>query len=181
MSALIDMIIDLRREVAELKRRQSQASRRGTVHGVRNGGNEVRIKLGEDEDGEPVLTPWLPVSGGNGGARTRHAYTVGEHVMLSNPAGDWEGAEVRPSNFHQGGQSPSSTLGEHVIHDGGGVRIAVLNGKLTVTAGGVTQTVSSAGVETTGGKLTHDGKNIGSSHTHGGVESGGGQTAGPEA
>lgn len=179
MSRLDDLVVELVRKVNELERRQSQASRRGTVHGVRNGGNEVRIKLGEDEDGEPVLTPWLPVSGGNGGTKTRHAYTAGEHVMLSNPSGDWEGAEVRPSNFHQGGQSPSSTEGEHVIHDGGGVRVAVLNGKLTVTAGGVTQTWSSSGVDTTGGKLTHNQRNIGADHKHGGVESGGGETGEP--
>jgi phage baseplate assembly protein gpV len=161
---LADMIVRMNREIAELRRRQSQMLRRGTVHALRKGGNELQIKLGDDPEGNPILTPWLPVSGGNGnGAKTRHAYTVGEHVMLHNPDGDWEAAEVTPSNHHQGGPSPSSVEGEHVIHDGGGIRIVVSGGKLTIT----------------GGSIEHDGKNIGKDHKHTGVEAGSAQTGDP--
>lgn len=182
MSSMEDLLTQLIQEVQEVRRRQSQMIRRGTVHALRKGGNEMQIRYGTDDDGQPLVGPWVPVSGGNGtGSKTRHAYTVGEHVMSFNPDGDWEGAEVHPSNHHQGGQSPSQAQGEHVIHDGGGVRIAVRDGKLTQTAGGVTTVLSSSGWETTGGTMKHDGKNVGSSHTHGGVEAGSGQTAGPEA
>lgn len=178
--SLSDLFVRLSNEVAELRRRQSQMLRRGTVHAIRAGGNEVQIKLGTDDDGQPILTPWLPVSGGNGaGAKTRHAYTVGEHVMLQNPDGDWQGAEVSPSNHHQAGASPSTVAGEHVLHDGGGVRMAIKSGTLTVTAGGTTWTFAGAGLQQTGGDVTHDGKSIGSSHTHTGVEPGGGQTGTP--
>ena len=42
-----------------------------------------------------------------------------------------------------------------------------------VLAGDVTAAALDAGVAIEGGKVTHDGKNIGSSHIHGGVVSGG--------
>lgn len=46
-------------------------------------------------------------------------------------------------------------------------------------AGGVTVKITAAGVEITGGTVKHDGKNIGSTHTHGGVIPGGGSTSVP--
>jgi hypothetical protein len=177
---LEDLIVRMTTEIAELRRRQSQMLRRGTVHAIRKGGNEVQIKLGDDPEGQPILTPWLPVSGGNGtGAKTRHAYTVGEHVMMQNPDGDWQGAEISPSNHHKAGESPSSTPGEHVIHDGGGVRVAVHGGALKITAGGTSWTLNGSGFTQTGGSVTHDNKNIGKDHKHGGVEPGGGNTGDP--
>lgn len=161
--SLEDILARMAQRVAELERRQSQTLRRGTIHRLRNGGNQVQVKLGEDDDGNPILSPWLPVSGGNGDAKTRHAYKVGEHVLMLNPNGEWDQADIQPSNHHQGGQSPSSQEGEHVIHDGGGIRISVSGGKLVIT----------------GGKVEHNGKNIGSDHKHAGVEPGGGQTGDP--
>ena len=47
---------------------------------------------------------------------------------------------------------------------------------MTITAGGVSVEVSNAGVAITGGKVTHQARNIGSTHIHGGVVPGGGLT-----
>jgi hypothetical protein len=50
---------------------------------------------------------------------------------------------------------------------------------VTLTAGGVTLKVSSAGVEITGGQVKHDGKDIGKTHKHSGVQAGAAQTGVP--
>lgn len=47
------------------------------------------------------------------------------------------------------------------------------------TVGGVTWSLTAAGLEQTGGTVIHDGKNIGSTHTHGGILVGGMNTLGP--
>lgn len=178
---LVDTLVELAGEVAELRRRQSQMHRRGRIDGIRNGGNEVRIKFGEDEDGNPIRSPWIPVTGSNGAVKTRPRYSEGEHVFVDNIDGDWENAEIRPSNHHNEGQSPTQDPNETVIHDEGGARLSFKNGAFIFKVGGVTHTIDQSGITTTGGSIKHDGKNIGSTHVHGGVDPGGGNTAGPEA
>lgn len=48
-----------------------------------------------------------------------------------------------------------------------------------IQVGGVNFTISSSGVNITGGQVTHNGRNIGSTHKHGDVEPGIGQTGTP--
>jgi phage baseplate assembly protein V len=74
----------------------------------------------------------------------------------------------------------------------GGATITVTDGQIVLSAGGVTFTVGDGeavssgpirgqdGLEVTGGEFTHNGKNVGSDHTHTGVEPGGGLSGPPE-
>lgn len=180
MRDVSEIITELAGQVADLRRRIDQGSRRGKVHDIRKGGNEIRVSYGKDDQGNDILSPWVPVSGGNGAsAKTRHAYKKGEHVITSNPGGDWEGAEVRPSNHTTENASPSTTEGEHVVHSDGKGSMTWKDGVLTIKSGGVTTTFNGSGWSTTGGTITHDGKSIGSNHTHQGVEPGGGNTGNP--
>ena len=50
---------------------------------------------------------------------------------------------------------------------------------VTLKAGDCTLTLSKDGFAFAGGKITHDGKNVGKDHVHGGVQSGGANTSGP--
>jgi len=50
---------------------------------------------------------------------------------------------------------------------------------LTLTSGGVSMALTPGGLAITGGTVTHNGKNIGSTHTHNGVVPGGGNTGTP--
>lgn len=49
------------------------------------------------------------------------------------------------------------------------------------TIGGVSVAITAAGIEITGGEVRHNGLNIGSTHTHGGIVPGGGNTLVPNA
>ena len=176
MSSLEDILVGMANRMKEIERRQSQMVRRGKVENVRKGGNEVQIRLGEDEGGKPILSPWYPISGGNGSAgKTRPAYSKGDHVVLISPHGDVEQAEVYHSNHHRDGPSPSSTAGEHVMHDAGGGRISAQGKAITIT-GDVTVIGK---LIVNGDTMTHNGKNVGSDHKHTGVEVGGSETGAP--
>lgn len=50
---------------------------------------------------------------------------------------------------------------------------------LTLTSGGVSMALTPGGLAITGGTVTHNGRNIGSTHTHNGVVPGGGNTGTP--
>lgn len=62
-----------------------------------------------------------------------------------------------------------------VINDGGTIEMQA-GESLSVKIGGVTFVVTADGVEITGGHVKHNGKNIGSTHLHGGVVAGGDDT-----
>lgn len=59
--------------------------------------------------------------------------------------------------------------------DDGGTCIELADGSITMTAA----SINIIGDITTTGTITNNGKNIGSTHTHGGIVPGGGNTAGP--
>ena len=106
-----------------------------------------------------------------------------------NKAG--EQAVALPLTWSDNNKSPSSKGDENVltygnvtatIKDGlcevvvGAATLKLTSAAVTIKVGGVNLEVSDAGVAITGGKVTHQDKNIGSSHIHGGVEPGGGLT-----
>lgn len=60
-----------------------------------------------------------------------------------------------------------------------GISIDVAGTAFTVSKGGVSFVISAGGVAITGGTVTHNGKDIGSTHVHGGVLTGGANTGAP--
>lgn len=182
---MIEAIEQLAEEVAELRRRVSQMHQRGRVHQVSPDGGRYRIRLGYDPEGNPILSPWVRMPGANGALSTSFPLTVGEHVFVMSPDGDWEQAEIIRSNHHNEGPRPSNKPSEHVIKfgastltlDGAGVLFDTPMFK--VKAGGVTYLFDGSGFEQTGGKHGHDGKDIGKTHTHPGIVRGGASTDPP--
>jgi phage baseplate assembly protein gpV len=112
------------------------------------------------------------------------------------PNGDWRQAVAMPLTWSQNNASPSQSANENVITYGnvratlkddlckvlvGAVAFEVTGGHVKMTAGGVTVEISGDGLTINGGRVEHDGKNIGSTHKHGDVESGNDLTGVPEA
>jgi hypothetical protein len=88
------------REIADLKRRLANVVRLGSVHEVKSAGNErkMRVNMGNDPDGKPILSPWLHSGGGDGksDAREEKRFIKGQNVLLISPDGDFRQAHVLP-------------------------------------------------------------------------------------
>jgi hypothetical protein len=120
---------------------------------------------------------------------------VGQVVGFMSPTGDPQQGFLVRGGYSDGHKSPNEDMEANVFEDAG-VRVAVAAGKLVITIdamtftlsgeglrtliGGVEHQVTGDGVATTGGAITHDEKNIGSSHIHGGVAKGGAFTNPPQ-
>lgn len=115
-----------------------------------------------------------PVKGGKG--------------LLFFPNGDFDEAYVlggenpglRPSGLPQGASALYDAAGNIIkAVMGDGIVVDVAGNAYTIRKGGVSLTVSAAGVDIVGGNVTHNGKNIGATHIHSGVVPGGGNTGAP--
>lgn len=102
-------------EVADLKRRLANVNRVGSVHEVKaaNGEQKIRVKIGVDSDGKPMLSPWLFTSNQRGQHREEHKYDVGQNVMLMSPDGDFSQALVTPHSESNKHQRPDHATDEH--------------------------------------------------------------------
>ncbi|MBT9293337.1 Miff domain-containing protein, partial [Hyphomicrobiaceae bacterium 22] len=49
----------LRRQVVDLNRRLALARVPGTIEEIDNAKRMVRVKIGEDAEGQPILSPWV--------------------------------------------------------------------------------------------------------------------------
>lgn len=187
-------LVELASRVADLERRFSGVVRHGTVHEVDPEKQIVRLKFGEDQDGKPFLSPWVPYAQIAGALKVHTPPSVGQQMSTVAPSGEWQQAVALPMHWSDSNKSPSSKGDENVLTYGnvratikdslvevvvGGCTFEVTDGHVKVKVGGVTHTISGSGITTTGGRIEHNGKNIGSSHRHDDVESGSSLTGVP--
>jgi len=66
----------------------------GTVHEVQ--GDKMRVQIGNDHEGQPVLSPWLNTGNHRGGARERRFYKKGQNVMIISPGGNVRNGMIMP-------------------------------------------------------------------------------------
>jgi hypothetical protein len=161
-------IVELAARIAELERRFSGMMRHGTVEEVDPGKHRIRLKFGTDVEGKSFLSPWIPYAQVAGALKIHVPPSVGQQFTLMAPAGDWQLAVAVPFTWSNQNPSPSNKADENVLTLGD-VRMTLKAGGLEIMAAGVSFALSGNGVSITGGEVAHNGRNIGSTHTHGGV------------
>lgn len=171
-------IVELAARIAELERRFSGMMRHGTVEEIDTSRHRVRLKFGTDVEGKPFLSPWIPYAQLAGALKVHMPPSVGQQFTLMAPAGDWQLAVAVPFTWSNQNPAPSES-GDESILTLGSVRMTLRAGGLEIKAAGVTFALSGDGVSITGGEVRHDGKNIGATHTHGGVTPGTAATQSP--
>lgn len=171
---MIEDIIALRSELEALKNTVARLIQVGTV-AVMDAEKGYRIKLGEDADGQPFLSPFYPHPETG---KTSVPLKKNQIAVALNPGGDPRQGMLVRGGYSDEHKSPNDDLEANVFEDAG-VRVSIKDGALIIKAGAVILTVSGDGLIITGGKVTHDGKNIGSTHIHGGVRQGGNDTKEP--
>lgn len=180
MPGLPDIIDDLRRRITELERRLQAKSRTGVISDVDPAKGLARVKL-QDGD-EAFLSGWVPwVEPSAGANKTHNPPSIGQQVQIISESGDLHDAVIQGSLNSNANTRPSSAGDEYVLASVGQTRVAVSGGgtALTLQVGAVTVTVTAAGFAVQGGQVTHNGTDIGDTHTHNGVVSGPANTGTP--
>ncbi|MGF9694704.1 baseplate assembly protein [Rhizobium sp. 0TCS1.26] len=170
---MIGDIVAMRLDVEMLKTAFGNSLKMGPVELV-DATKGYRLRLGgTDED--PHLSPWYPHPETG---KTSIPLKKGQVVGVVNPSGDPRQGFMIRGGYSDGNPSPNDNAEANVFRDAG-VKVSVAGGALVIEAAGVTVTIGPDGMSVNGGRVEHDGKNIGSSHVHGGVLQGGQRTAPP--
>jgi len=175
-------------DIAEIKRRMEGMIARGTVHSVDAAAGTVRLRVG-GTDSEPFLTAPIPYAQSMGALKLHSPPSVGQQMTAFNDGGDYAQGLAIPMTQSDANKSPSDKGNEHVLSFGSakvelrGNEIVLTIPKVKFVCGGSTFELSESGLEliadeikTQGSAFTHNAKNIGSTHLHGGVIPGGGNT-----
>lgn len=177
-SAVNNLMSRLLRRIIELERRGAAQEMRGKVADVDVAKKMARVDIGKDEDGNPVLSPWLPYKQIAGALKFHQPPTVGQLMTLRSASGDVQQGVLEPFHWSDDNPSPSDDAASNVMTFGD-VTVEVTAGGIKATVGGTVYNFTADGFIQTGGKQEHDGLNVGSDHVHGGVVRGGVDTFGP--
>lgn len=177
---LPEQLDDMRRRLAQLERRIFSQGRTGVVTEVDAANGLARVQLTEGDP--PMVTGWLPwVEASAGANRTHNPPSVGQQVEIRSESGDLHDATIQGSLNSAANGRPSGAGDEFVLLSVGSASIKATGGGTAIvfTIGGYSLTLSAAGAVNSGGALSHDGKDIGATHTHSGVTAGPSNTETP--
>lgn len=164
MPRLGDTITGLAREIQDLRRRASGRIREGKVAALNPGSGLYRVDIGHGAT--PFLTDWIPVESLSSGELAIQAEpTMGQLVQVRSESGDLTDAVIALSSFDDSHPRPHGAAGEMRVKVGQ-ADLLVAAGGLTLTVGGVSMLINDSGVAITGGIVTHNGTNVGDTHTH---------------
>lgn len=168
-------IADLYHRHAESERRARNRKRTGTIAEGPNEKGQYRVKISE-QGGTPYLSPWVkPKTYAAGGVKMDVVYTVGEQVDLVSESGDLTDAVIEMSTYSEANARENT----------GNVPLHIKIGSTVIQAGGDSVTITAGTIklqgdlQITGAGVTHNGKNIGDTHVHGGIVVGGSDTSTP--
>ncbi|WP_334061746.1 phage baseplate assembly protein V [Limimaricola cinnabarinus] len=148
-------------QAAEAERRAAGIARSGRVVAVDAAQARAQVSFGGE-----TQSAWLPFMAVRAGAAMVWAPpVVGELVWVLSESGDTAQGVILGSAFTGANPAPSTKAEAVEVHIGD-ARLVMEDGSLELSAGGVTLTISSAGVAVAGGKVSHDGTDIGKTHKH---------------
>lgn len=170
---LPEQVADVYRRLGELERRDRNRKRTGKVKEVDHKKGLARVEFSA-QDGKPYLSPWMPWKEiAAGGIKSHIPPSVGEQVDVVSENGDLTDAVIDmsvPSNAN-----PRPHDGPEAVIVKGDSRITIGDGSVEIFAD---VTIKGA-LTVEGPTVTHNGKNIGDTHEHTGVEPGGALTGPP--
>lgn len=170
---LHEQMADLYRRVAEVERRNRNRKRTGKVAEVDYGKGVARVELSTQE-GKTYLTPWMPWKEvASGGIKSHIPPTKGEQVDVVSESGDLTDAVIDMSVPSSANPRPHD--GPEAVITKGKSRITIADGSVEIVAD---VTIRGA-LAIEGSSVTHNGRNIGDTHRHKGVQPGPALTGDP--
>lgn len=174
---MTNALLLMHNRIAALERRVAGMIRHGRVAEVNAAEGWVRLDLGPGDDG-PYLSPKVPYGQFAGALKVHTPPSVGMNMTLISPTGDTRQAIALPMTWSDQNASPSDSAAENVVTFGD-VRMTLADDGVRIEVGGFELLVSGAGLAMAGGAIGHNGKDIGATHRHSGVERGGATTDPP--
>lgn len=162
----------------------NQTNKRGIVVDRDPKGQRIRVQF-DDEDG--VVSHWIDVlASSGGGTKTYMMPDDGDEVWCALDAKGETGC-LMGVKYNANAAPPFSSNDDiGLVWGGGSVHVnkasgAVIvktSGAVTIEAGGTVK-IKASSIELESGSLTHNGVNVGDTHTHGGVKGGSARTTKP--
>ena len=135
---LDDLIGHLLWQISDNERRNRGRVRMGTVEEVDAEKGLARVKLTEEGDYPPLLSPWLRwKEQAMGDMRTHFPPSKGQQVRVVSQNGELTDAEIDLSIPQDSTERPSKAGDEYVLADVGGTRIVVSAGKIVIKTGAI--------------------------------------------
>lgn len=108
-------------DLVELARRLENLIRNGTIAEADYGAARVRVQYDTDENGQPVLTDWLPWHTHRAGSAIDWwPPEIGEQVTILSPSGNMALGVVMPSIYQAAHPAPSSDPNKRLVNFGDG-------------------------------------------------------------
>ncbi|WP_273792379.1 phage baseplate protein [Brucella anthropi] len=167
---IVNAITRLQKSCDDLQRRLSNIILSGEVHEV--DGNRVRVMLqpADQRTGKPFLSPWVQVQEASGATGSHLPVAKGDPMRLLSPFGELGAQSIAiRDGYTDSAKSPSQNGELALSYDGCALRFK----------GGVA-TIDAREIVFKSSKLTHNDKNVGDTHKHGGVKHGSASTSEPE-
>lgn len=162
MADLPHILADMTRKLADLDRRSRGQAMEGRVSDADPAKGLYRVELADG-----FKTGWIPARSPSSGALKMQAEpTVGQMVMVRSESGDLTDAAIEGSGF--AGDRPHNKNGEWMVTLGASSLLMTAD-RIVLAVGGASITLTAGGIAFSGPAVTHDGKDIGKTHTHGGV------------
>ncbi|KAA0685995.1 hypothetical protein DTW90_34480 [Neorhizobium sp. P12A] len=129
---------------------------------------------------EGVETGWIPISTAHVGENFGIAIgpQIGDQIVVGFHEGDIDSPYMIGRLHSDQERPPIAQAGEIVIQTKEGFIFKVTSSSASIVTGGLPLTIDAGGgeIHLTSSKLTHNGLNVGSTHTHGGITPGGADT-----
>lgn len=161
--SILDRIRRLERSVrlrdfhlAEIERRLANVMRAGTIDSVDAKNGTVRVKIGTDPDGKPVLTPPLPWTERAGTIKTWSPPAKGETVRVMAPSGELAQGWIDAGGFSTANRAPSDDGEAHVMTIGD-MRITAKDGLVSIVQGDAEIRMEGGKVLVKGAEIVTDG------------------------
>lgn len=170
---LPEQMADLYRRLGEIERRSRNRKRTGKITEVDHKKGVARVEL-SSQGGKKFMTapiPWKEISAG--GTTSHIPPTVGQQVDVVSESGDLTDAVIDFSTHSNANPRPHDGPEAVIVH--GGTRMTIGDGKVEIEA----DVVIKGALAVEGSSVNHNGKNIGDSHEHTGVEPGASLTGPP--
>ena len=153
-------------------------TRVGIVDGYDPATYSVKVRLQPDDTMTawlPILSPWV---GNEWGMFCPPA--IGDSVQVDFLDGDIDAGISGMRFFNDEDRPLPCPVGEFwIVHKSGSMLKFLTNGDVQLIAAANLAITAGADITITSATLKHNGKNIGATHTHGGVQTGGGTTGVP--